>query len=297
MATLNDMVDEVSLHLSSYGMRNDAVTHITANVTSSATTATLYSTDSVGRGLIEIDDELIWVDAVDRNTGTITIPPYGRGYKGSTAASHTSGTMVTLNPTYSRKAIKTAINDTIRAVFPQLYGVSKYTFTYSPAVTTYSLPSSVESIIAISFEAIGATKEWVPVRGWRQDATSNVSAFNSTNSVTITSFVDPGATVQVAYTMEPEPLESNSDEFADTTGLPESAKDVIVLGAAYRLLSTVDPNRLSFSNAEAESQSSQIQFGSGTNTAKYIYALYQQRLAEEASKLVGKFPVRVHYTN
>lgn len=297
MATLNDMVDEVTLHLSSYGMRNDAVTHITANLTSSATTATLYSTDSVGRGLIEIDDELIWIDAVDRATGTITIPPYGRGYKGSTAASHTSGTMVTLNPTYSRKAIKTAINDTIRAVFPQLYGVSKYTFTYSPAVTTYSLPSSVESIIAISFEAIGPSKEWVPVRGWRQDATSNVSAFNSTNSVTITSFVDPGATVQVAYTMEPEPLESNSDEFADTTGLPESAKDVIVLGAAYRLLSTVDPNRLSFSNAEAESQSSQIQFGSGTNTAKYIYALYQQRLSEEASKLVGKFPVRVHYTN
>lgn len=297
MATFNEMVDEVMLHLSSYGMRNDAVTHITTNVTNTADSATLYSTDSVGRGLIEIDDELIWIDAVDRNTGIVTIPPYGRGYKGTTAASHTSGTMVTLNPTYSRKAIKTAINDTIRAVFPQLYGVSKYTFTYSPAVTTYSLPSSVESIIAISFEAIGATKEWVPVRGWRQDATSNVSAFNSTNSVTITSFVDPGATVQVAYTMEPEPLESNSDDFADTTGLPESAKDVIVLGAAYRLLSTVDPNRLSFSNAEAESQSSQIQFGSGTNTAKYIYALYQQRLAEEASKLVGKFPVRVHYTN
>jgi hypothetical protein len=44
-------------------------------------------------------------------------------------------------------------------------------------------------------------------------------------------------------------------------------------------------------------QSAKIQMGSGTNVAKYIYALYSQRMTEEAGKLLRKYPVRVHYTN
>jgi hypothetical protein len=76
-----------------------------------------------------------------------------------------------------------------------------------------------------------------------------------------------------------------------------SAKDVAVLGASYHLLSFVEPGRLNFVSPEASVQSDKIQFGSGTNVAKYVYALYQQRLQAEADKLNLDYPIRIRYSN
>ncbi len=36
------------------------------------------STDSVGKGIIEVGEELMWVDSFDRVANTATIAPYGR---------------------------------------------------------------------------------------------------------------------------------------------------------------------------------------------------------------------------
>lgn len=297
MATFNEMVDEVLLRLSGFGLRNDAVTHLVSSITSSATTLTINNTESIGRGIIEIDDELIWVDSFDRNTGVVTIAPYGRGYLGTTAASHSANARVVINPSFSRAAVKRDINDTIKAIFPEIFAVGTYSFTSSPAVTTYSLPSAVHKILGVSYETIGSTKEWAPVRGWRLDNMAKPSAFNSNKSLTITSFIDPSSTVYVTYMSKPDVLVNNSDDFEATTGLGDSCKDVVILGACYRLLSFIDPGRATYSSAEAESQSSQVQYGSATNTAKYVYALFQQRKQEEASGLLQEYPVRVHYTN
>lgn len=297
MATFNEMVDEVSLHLSGYGMRNEALTHITGAITSTTKQLSVGSAESVGKGLIEIDDELMWVDSFDRTANTVTVAPYGRGYNGTTAVAHTTETKVVINPVFTRKAIKTAINDTILSVGSQLFGVTSTSFTSSVAVSTYALPTNLDNIISVSFEAIGPTKEWVPVRGYRLDKAANVSEFGSSNTITINSFVDPSSIIQVTYSFDPDILEIDSDDFESVTGLPASCKDVIILGAAYRLLSFVDPGRLNYMSAEANSQGQTIPYGSGTNTAKYVYALFQQRLKEESDKLLSKFPVRVHYTN
>lgn len=298
MATLNDLVDETLQHLAGYSMRQDALTHLKTNdISATDLTIAVDDAESVGKGLIEIGDELIWVNAFNRTTGILTIPPYGRGYLNSVASAHKINDMVTINPTFPRHMIRKAINDTILAIGNQLFGVNTYTFTYSPAVTTYSLPDEADGILAISFQAIGPTKEWVPIRGWRLDKMANPSVLNSSKSVTLLSAVDPGVTVQVVYTFDPEPLESSSDDFGAVTGLPDSCKDVIVLGAAYRLLSFVDPGRLTYVTPEADVQGGRVGFGSGTNVARYVFALFQQRLQEETARLHGKYPVRVHYTN
>lgn len=297
MATFNEMVDEVNLHLSGYGMRNDALTHLAADLSNSSTSVSVDSVEAIGKGIIEIDDELLWVSNVDRTNSLLTIAPFGRGYLNTTATTHSENAMVSVNPTFSRFAIKKAINDSIRAVSPTLFAVGSTTFTYNTAVNTYTLPDNVQDVLAVSYQTIGSTKEWAPIRAWRIDAMANVSAFNSNNSITLGGYIDPGATVQVTYTCEPDVLESNSDDFSLTTGLSDSCKDVIILGAAYRLLSFVDPGRLNYVTPESDVQAGRIPSGSGTNVAKYVYALFQQRLREEADKLVKKYPVRVHYTN
>ncbi len=296
MSTFNDLINEVGLNLAGYTMRQDRSTHITENISSTATSIVIASGDNIAKGLVEIGDELVWVDSFDRSNNTLVVAPYGRGFQGTVATSHTAGERVTIAPTFPRQAIKRAINDTILAVYPDLFSVGYTTFTWSPAQNTYALPSDAETILSISYESIGASKEWTPIRDWRSDIVADVASFDSSSTVTIYSAVDPGRTVKIAYTRAPLTLSLADDDFSITTGFMESVKDVVVLGASYRLLSFIDPGRLTFSSPEADMQTGRIQFGSGTNTAKYVYALYTQRLQDEVRKLKKRYPVRVHYT-
>ncbi len=89
--TLAQMMDEVQINLSGYTYQQDRSTYLTAAVTtttspsSSPLILSLASTQDLGKGVIEIDDELLWVDSVDRVANTATVSPYGRGYLGTTS--------------------------------------------------------------------------------------------------------------------------------------------------------------------------------------------------------------------
>jgi hypothetical protein len=298
MATFKTMTNEVMRKLAGYTLRQDRQTYLTSALGSTETTIAIGSTQNISTGLIEIDDELIYIDAFDRNSNTISVPPYGRGYDGTNPSTHQQGSRVIISPTFPTVDIKNAINETIEAVFPALYATGVHTFSYSPARTTYALPNEAESVFAVAYESIGPSREWVPVRNYRVDALSNVDAFDSKNSISLYSGIPAGRTVQVSYSSAPTVLDTDDDDFEIVTGLPSSCKDVIVLGAAWRLSSFIDPGRLTFGSAEADQQS-QIagrSYGAGTNASKYLLALYQQRLQEESSKLTDRNPIRIHRT-
>lgn len=295
-STLANLVDEVLLNLNGYTMRQDRTTHLTSNIDSSALVLNLGSVTNIGKGVVEIDDELIWIDTYDRVSNSATAAPYGRGYQGSQAVGHTQNTKVTISPTFPRISVKRAINDTIRAVFPQLYGVDRTTFSLTATQSTYSLPAAVDTVLGVSWDTPGPTGEWMPVKQWRHDPMANATAYTSGQTISVYDRITPGRTVQVTYSKEPTVLSNSNDVFETVTGLPSSAKDVIVYGASYRLASFIDPGRLTFTSAEADQADTKIQFGSGSNAARFMLALYQQRLTEEAGKLRDQFPVRIHYT-
>ncbi len=108
--------------------------------------------------------------------------------------------------------------------------------------------------------------------------------------------IQPGRTVQVYYTTTPNTLDNPTDDFADVTGLPASSVEVVILGACYKLLSYVDAGRINLSSAEADLNDTKIPSTAGVASSRYIYALYQQRLNDEALKLQDKYPIRIHYT-
>lgn len=294
--TYANLVDEVLLNLSGYTLRQDRTTHLTGAITTTSTTLNLASVSNIGKGLVEIDDELLWIDSYDRISNTATIPPYGRGYNGSTAASHTTNTKVTIAPTFPRATVKKAINDTIDAVFPKLFGVGTYTFTLQATKTLYQIPAEAQTVLDVKWSTVGPSNEWLPVKSWRQDPTANTTAFTTGNSIGVYDAITPGRTVQVFYTKKPSLLVNTSDDFATTTGLPTSCKDVIMYGAAYRLASFIDPGRLTYTSAEADNADSKIQYGSGASTARFLLALFNQRLTEESEKLRDVYPIRIHYT-
>jgi hypothetical protein len=296
--TYANLVDEILLNLAGYTLRQDRTTHLTQDVTASGLTLNFGSVTNIGKGAVEIDDELLWLDTYDRVSNTATIAPYGRGYHGTTPAAHTANTKVTIAPTFPRAAVKKAINDTIDAVFPNLFGVGVHTFNFNTVKTTYQLPTDVETVLYVSWKPSGPTEEWLPVKGWRPDPLANVTSFTTGQSISIYDRIESGRTVQVFYTKKPTTLVDAvpGDTFESVTGLPSSCKDVIIYGAAYRLSSFIDPGRLNYNSAEADNADTKIQYGSGASTARFLLALYQQRLTEETKKLRDVYPIRIHYT-
>jgi hypothetical protein len=307
MTTLLDMIDEVSINLSGYTLQQDRATHITADVAATASTIaapinlSLASTDSVGKGIVEIDEELFWVDNYDRVGNTATIAPYGRAYLGTTLAAHTAGTKVTIAPTFPRFVIKRAINDTISAIGSSIFAANKTTITSNLSTSAFRLPATgnslnIRSILAVAYEAIGPSKEWIPVRNWRFDGNANSTAFTSEQTISIYDMITSGRTIQVVYSTDPVPFTANTETFATQTGLPQSCKDLVVLGATYRLLSNLDPARASMVSPQADETDSKRPYGSSQSLTKQVYALFNQRLNEEIKNQQDKYPIRVHYS-
>ena len=299
MPTLSEMIDEVRGNLQGYTLRQDRITYVanSGGLTTTTSAIQVGSADNLAKGLIEIDDELIWIDSFNKSNNTLNvIPGFGRGYQGTTAAPHAQYAQVTLAPTFPRVNIKKAINDTINSLYPKLWATSYYTFTFNASQTTYALPDDVENILYMSWQTTGSSQEWLPINKWRADGMANVATFNSTNTVSIYENIQPGRTVQVYYATEANTLDASTDDFADVTGLPESSYDVVTLGAAYKLLSYIDAGRINLSSAEADFADSKIPSTAGAGASRYVFALFQQRLNDEALKLADKFPIRLHYT-
>lgn len=307
MTTLSDMINEVSINLSGYTLQQDRATHITADVAATASTIaapiilSLASTDSVGKGIVEINEELFWVDNFDRIGNTATIAPYGRAYLGTTLAAHIAGTKVTISPTFPRFVIKRAINDTINAIGSSIFAANKTTITSNISTSAFRLPATgaslkIRSILAVAYEAIGPSKEWIPIRNWRFDGNANSTAFTSEQTISIYDMITSGRTIQVLYSTDPLPFTSNTENFVTQTGLPESCKDVVILGATYRLLSNLDPARASMVSPQADETDSKRPYGSSQSITRQIYALFTQRLNEEIKNQHDQHPIRVHYS-
>ena len=297
MPTLNDMVDEVRSSLAGYTLRQDRITYLTSAVNTTDLAFGIGSSANLAKGVVEIDEELIWVDNFNQSTSVLNAAPgFGRGYQNTSPAPHSQYAQITLSPTFPKVMIKKAINDVINSVYPKLWSVASYTFTFNSSQTTYPLPDDVESILYMSWQTTGSSREWLPINRWRADLMANVTTFNTQKTINLYENIQPGRTVQVWYTTTPNTLDSNTDDFADVTGLPISSAEVIILGASYKLLSYLDAGRINLSSAEADLNDTKIPSTAGVSSSRYIFALYQQRLSEEALKLQNKYPIRIHYT-
>jgi hypothetical protein len=302
--TLTDLINEVQINLAGYTYQQDRATHLTSAVSTttsssaSPTILSLGSTENLGKGVVEIDEELLWIDSFDRVANTATVSPYGRGYLGTTAATHTLDTKVTISPTFPRYVVKKAINDTINAAGSTIYAAKVTTFTFNAAQTTYDFDGlNIQNILTIMWQSVGPSLEWIPVRRWSWDSKADATAFGATSqTVTIGDYITPGRTVKVVYSTDPAPFTTNAQDFSTQTGLPESCKDVIVLGASYRLLTYLDPARAGQVSPQADETDSKRPYGASQTATKQLYALYTQRLNEETQRQQTLYPIRVHYS-
>ena len=271
---------------------------LTSTTTAGDLTMQVDDPSALSRGIVEIDDELIYLKKVFPNSGTIqalgtTGNPSGRGWRTTGATSHVSGSIVRNSPIFPRSQVKRAILETIKGMnFPC---VTNYTFTFNGADYSYLMPDALVDVTGISWDVPDSTGVWQIIKNWRLD-TNYYDADTQTikQALILKESPMPGRTVNVQYTKYPTTITDNQD--LTVSGLPASCEDVVRLGAMYRLLSTVDPGKVVATTVSADALDQPVQAGASIATAKYIFQLYTVRLQEEISKQQANFLNTIQYT-
>ncbi|MGZ6788324.1 MAG: phage adaptor protein [Mycobacteriaceae bacterium] len=284
MTTFRQIQDEVLQILNGYGLEQPRTCFLAASLSNSALSVTVDDASSVQSGIAEIEGEIVWIQSVDRTTKTLTFSADGRGYYGTTATAHASGTRVTINPTWSRTRVKSAINDIIVGTYPTLFGSAQAQFTFSPATSTYALPVDAEGVLSVTADTNGPSREQQQVRHYDFSSTAPTDDWPNTNTITIQEAVSPGRTVTVTYRKAPAALVNDGDALT-TSGLRETAKSLVVYGACSQLVAYMDVARLPADTAVAEEYATVNPVGTASRISGQLYTRYQLELEQERKRL------------
>ena len=295
MSTFAQLADRVEAVLHGYTENTEPATWLVGNATSTATTLSVYDASVIGRGYVQIDDEIVFVNSTDNVANTLTLAPWGRAQRGTSAAAHSENAKVIMGPLFPRQEIKNAINNTIDSMYPSVFAVGTYDFDYIAAQYSYQIPASVQNVLSVTYSIVGPSKEWFPARAWQLDRTADSDAFATTKSLSVYSEIVPGQTVHVTYSKRPTLLTSDNQEYETVTGFPSYSEDVVIYGAAFRMISFLDPSRLGPQSAAADILDGVRPNGSGQNASRFLYNIYQQRLNEVANNQRRQYPIRSHY--
>ena len=293
-ATLGDLVNEVRYLLRSFTGQHDRTTYVTSALTGSDLTIPVADGDAVATGIVEIDDELLWVDS--SAGGSLTVPPYGRGYQGTAAATHLINTQVLVDPSFPRQAIKTALAQTAMAVYPTLFQVKPTEFTFTAGQASYDLEADADRVLAISYQTWGGSGIWQPVDKYRLDTNANTTSFPSGRALTIGQGAPPGRTIRVLYAASFTEMTATGDTLA-AAGHAESHRDVLVFGAAARLVQYLEPSRLTMNAIENEERAKYVGSGAASALTRQLLGFYEQRLGEERKKMLDRYPVTRSFRN
>lgn len=301
--TFNDLISRVKQNLLGYTKDQASITYLVQPMTATDTTFSVdpETVTNISRGITEIGDELLLVKKYDRPSGSVTVMAgtTGRGVESTTAASHPVNEIVTADPRFPRQRIKEAINDTIEALYPDLWVFGEFEFPWIAARYEYPIPADVEGIYRVETNTIGPSGVWFPNSSWRFNPQASTTPGQVKPTPTPTGktiqvmrdFIVPGRNVRVTYTKKPNILTNLDDDFTTTTGFEERIADLVIFGACWRMLPSYDAGRLQQQSIESTERAPLVPPGSASNAAQTYLRLYQMRLDQERDRLHRLFPM------
>lgn len=294
MSTLGEIIDTIAHALSGYDSSKDSVAALSSGIDADDLTLSLDAIDgNVGRGIAEIDLEIIRIKSVDATSGNATVWPFGRGYRSTTAAAHSSGAEVRLNPSWPRITVARAINECINEIYPSVYSVVVEESTIPADYGAIDLAGDPVGVISVWIEDDSVTDGWTREDRWYFDP----NRADDGRVLTVGGHHVAGTAVRVVYAERPSTFDlagSMSQAFTTTTGLDARHEGLLLLGVAYKMAAFVDIAKLPFLAAEARADGEAKQNVTGATAARLLYSMFNQRLQQEAAVLAKENPIRLH---
>ena len=288
-ASLDQLVGEVLAVLQGYSQLPDSQTHLTTALTRDATSVSVAEATAVSRGVIEVGYELMWVDTVDLSA--VRLSPNGRGWMGSQVAEHLVGDPVTINPVVPRFRIRTALWETISALYPKLYAVREASFTFDG----YMLPLPSDADVILDVRYLNNTGGVERVRQYEVERGLPIGFLPDTSDIGLRLVRVPlGSTVIISYGSRPVPPSSSTAPWSDT-GLPVNARDVLFYGALVRLLPALDVARIPNSHIQAVDSVQGRPALAGLQMTREFRGEYDRALLKAQEALAGRYPLRPHF--
>jgi hypothetical protein len=296
VTTLSDIVEEVLLDLEGYIEDQDVFGVLRAGISAESTSIDIDGSafpDGSGfsPGIIEIGDELVYVQSVDKATGNVTA--LKRGWRGTTAQGWTAGTLVRNAPRLPKVSIKRAINDTLLNFYPRVYVIKTYEFSAQGSRITYDMPADCREVVDVAWSLPGPSRKYQQVRRWQFDRNAP-SASTTGRSIEVYDTL-PGRTVKVTYEAEAIPFTNLTDDWS-VTGLPVWLRELAVLGACARVLMNVDAGAIGARSAEQRLINANFPVGTGSTIARQYMQLFETRMQAAEERLRQEYDTRVRYT-
>ena len=242
--------------------------------------------------IIEIGTELMYVFTVNASTNDATVR---RGFRGTTAASHTALDLVTVNPKFPAQLVLNAINDELADLSsPQngLFQMKTVEFTYNIAQDGYNLTGVTDDILTIyqvTYTDDGSEDTEPVLPAWSLRRDRNTASFASGYALILHDDANSGQKVRVQYKTGFTALAATSTALS-TVGLHSSAYDLPSLGAALRLMST-RPVRREFIDEQGSSRrAEEVPAGAISASMRDLRALRETRINAEAARLDQQYP-------
>ena len=287
---VSELIEETRRLL--FGGQREERNKLTSDISLSDTSlAITYPIGQITRGTkLSLDLEDIYVWAASGST----VSPIDRGQWGSIASSHTAGDTINVNPKFSNWEIFNALNNEIVSLSSPvngLYQVVTTELTYNPVINGYAYSNDdLIAVIEVRYGVYGPSREYLLSRDW--DFSPNLATEFPGGSAIFVRDAVPGKPVLVTGKFAFAPLSASMTGTSAATGVPDSALDILSLGAAWQLTSSLEVSR-NFTTAQGDTRrASEVPAGAELGASRELGRLHDMRVREEASRLDAKYPNR-----
>ena len=241
--------------------------------------------------VFEIESELFYVWESNTTAKTATVE---RGFGGSTAASHSSGAVVTVNPRFPRHQVLQALNSELADLSSPmngLYQMKTVDLSYNGSDRMVNLTSVTAMIDLYDVRYRYLSDDYPIVRNVRLLRDMPTTDFASGFVLAFDQEVRSG-TVRVLYKAPYTQFSSESATTA-TAGVTTEVEDLLVLGAQIRLMAGREVKR-NFTESQGDTRrAEEVPAGAVGNSITNLLRLRRDRIQAEAARLARQYPLRI----
>ena len=293
MSTAGALLDRVQRQLLSGVVeeRNKLATGVDADDTSFVT---LYELGGLRDGTVfEIESELVYIWQAATGSKTLTVE---RGYAGTTATSHSTGAIITLNPRFPKGQMLDALNQDIDDLSSPANGlfqiISTDAITYNGSDRQIDMTGVTSLLDLIDVRVKYKSDDFPFVRGVRLQRNLPVADFPSTFALVFDEAPVAGKLI-VRYTAPFVRAASTASDIQSVCKVPLTMEDILEMGVMIRMLSVREVKR-NFTEAQGDTRrADEVPPGAMRDSFNNILRLRRDRIIAEKAKLARQYPLNI----